>query len=240
MKKAFTLSEILITLTVVGVVASLTIPPVMKDYKNKLYVSKLEKTYAQISDAIIAIMNDEHVDDFYATKAASTQNTECTSGGECTQGLGYFLNSYLEPIKKNCGKGTSRCVPKPDAEAYKDLNGNNVGTIANGDYCAQTAHGATICGRYNPNNRCMSISVDVNGVDGPNITGRDLFAMDIHGDGSITDYNSGCGHSADGKTSIESSGCAATRCGNMEGNSPNLQACGCLSSVMDAGWKMNY
>ena len=49
MKKGFTLSEILITLTIVGVVAALTVPAVMKNYRNRLYVAQLQKTYAQIS-----------------------------------------------------------------------------------------------------------------------------------------------------------------------------------------------
>ena len=68
-KKAFTLSEVLITLAVVGVVAVLTIPGVMKNYQNRLYTAQFEKVYAQVSDAIQAIMNEEHVDDFYESTA---------------------------------------------------------------------------------------------------------------------------------------------------------------------------
>ena len=45
MKQGFTLSEVLITLGIVGIVAVLTIPGVMKNYKNRLYTAQLEKVY---------------------------------------------------------------------------------------------------------------------------------------------------------------------------------------------------
>ena len=59
MKRGFTLSEVLITLGIVGVVAVLTVPSVMKNYRNRLYVSQLQKVYSQISEATVAIMRDE-------------------------------------------------------------------------------------------------------------------------------------------------------------------------------------
>ena len=43
MKKGFTLSEVLITLGIVGVVAVLTVPGVMKNYKSRLYTAQLQK-----------------------------------------------------------------------------------------------------------------------------------------------------------------------------------------------------
>ena len=47
MKKnlAFTLAEVLITLAIIGVVAALTIPTVVTNYKKKTYVTQLKKTY---------------------------------------------------------------------------------------------------------------------------------------------------------------------------------------------------
>ena len=95
MKKGFTLSEILITLTIVGVVAALTVPAVMKNYRNKMYTAALQKTYNQLSDATIAIMNDEHVDDFYETRARSCVKSDGNINGDCAEGLTYFLNNYL-------------------------------------------------------------------------------------------------------------------------------------------------
>ena len=71
MKKGFTLSEVLITLGIVGVVAVLTVPGVMKNYKSRLYTAQLQKAYAQIADSVQAMMNDQHVDNFYESTIAN-------------------------------------------------------------------------------------------------------------------------------------------------------------------------
>lgn len=228
MKKGFTLAEILITLGIVGVVAVLTVPAVMRGYNNKLYVTQLSKAYSQLTDATLAIMEDEHVDDFYETKAGRAMNEECTASGNCTQGLGYLLNNYFEYDKKNCGNGSNLCIPT----SYTTISGAAAGSNA-GSYCIQTTGGATICGWYNAGNSCMSLSIDVNGPEKPNVTGRDLFSMDIHKDGSISDYNSGC---LDG-----AQGCSAASC-SADDDKASLytKACGCLTRVMEAGWKMEY
>lgn len=51
MKKAFTLSEVLITLGVVGIVAAMTIPTLVSNTRGRQYRSKLKKTMASISQA---------------------------------------------------------------------------------------------------------------------------------------------------------------------------------------------
>jgi prepilin-type N-terminal cleavage/methylation domain-containing protein len=46
MKQGFTLAEVLITLAVIGVVAALTIPTVVRNYQKTQTVTKLKKTYS--------------------------------------------------------------------------------------------------------------------------------------------------------------------------------------------------
>ena len=43
MRKALTIGELLITMTVIGVIAALTLPSFMKDYHNKLFTTRLKK-----------------------------------------------------------------------------------------------------------------------------------------------------------------------------------------------------
>lgn len=232
MKHGFTLSKILITLGIVGVVAVLTVPSVMKNYRNRMYVAQLQKIYAQINDAAQAIMNDEHVDNFYETSAIS--KNVCTTSGEgsdkkttcTTAGNEYFLTTYFKTIKKNCAIGNNKCV----GASYTNLNGTKVGST--GNYCIQTVNGATVCSSYNPNNSVLSITVDVNGPAEPNIAGRDLFAMDIKTDASISDFNSG-------SNQPQVPGASAATCG-IGDESVNNAAAGCLTSIIEAGWKMEY
>jgi len=44
-KKGFTLAEVLITLGIIGVVASLTIPTLMANYQKVQYVTGLKRAY---------------------------------------------------------------------------------------------------------------------------------------------------------------------------------------------------
>lgn len=225
MKKGFTLSEVLITLGIVGVVAVLTIPGVMKNYKNRLYTAQLQKAYSQISDAAQAIMNDEHVDNFYETQAITKTPT---SGNECTAASNvpcYFLNTYFKPVKRNCGTGTNQCI----ASSYVSIALSSAGAMDNKDYCIQTTNGAAICGKYA--NNLLTLIIDVNGTAEPNMIGRDTFAVDIKSDGTVADFGS---NSRDPKVYAANTTCT--------GNSGTFstRASGCLTEIMNAGWKMEY
>jgi prepilin-type N-terminal cleavage/methylation domain-containing protein len=50
-KKAFTLAEVLITLAIIGVVASLTIPSVVRNYQKQQTVVRLKKIYSTLNQA---------------------------------------------------------------------------------------------------------------------------------------------------------------------------------------------
>ena len=52
MKKGFTLAEVLITLGIIGVVAALTMPTLMSNYRKHQTVTQLKKAYSEISQAI--------------------------------------------------------------------------------------------------------------------------------------------------------------------------------------------
>ncbi len=236
MKHGFTLSEILITLGIVGVVAVLTVPSVMKNYRNRMYVAQLQKIYSQINDAAQAIMNDEHVDSFYETSAIAknvcTKNEDAAEDAPAeekvtctTAGNEYFLTKYFKNIKKNCSQGNNQCV----GSNYTALDGQSLGHL--GGYCVQTVNGATVCSYYHQPTNVLNIAVDVNGPAEPNIAGRDFFTMDIKRDGSLSDYGSGSNDPSVAGISAENCGVKADI---------YRTAAGCLTSVIEAGWKMEY
>lgn len=51
MKKGFTLAEVLITLGIIGVVAALTLPSLITNYRKKQTVAQLKKVYSELSQA---------------------------------------------------------------------------------------------------------------------------------------------------------------------------------------------
>ena len=58
MKKGFTLAEVLITLGIIGVVASMTLPAVISKNNDKIIISNLKKSYSVIQQAFfMAVQN---------------------------------------------------------------------------------------------------------------------------------------------------------------------------------------
>lgn len=211
MKKGFTLAEVLITLAVVGVIAILTIPSIVKNYRYRMYAASIEKTYSQIADAIQAEMQDEHATNFYeSTAGVPSDNTNCTKGA-C-----YFLNNYFKVARKDCSRTTTKCF----MDNYVTPDGTGAGTLPN-EYCIQTTNGAAICMVWNAGT--TSIFVDTNGPAQPNITGYDVFAMNVNPNGTLRDWDTD-----------------STKCNTKSRSYKHVAdyATGCLTKVMKAGWKI--
>lgn len=222
-KKGFTLSEVLITLGVIGIVAVLTIPGVMKNYQNRLYTAQLEKIYAQISDATQSIMNDQHVDNFSETTAVRMPAI-LDSAGNCNGGMCDFLNKYFKTVKKNCRNNTAEACLSTKSGVYKTIGGTTISAPASG-YFVQTITGAAIGARLTTGTpRKLQLIVDINGLAEPNTIGRDVFSIEVRENGTLTDVD-------DAKGDICTKGGTA-----LMYTAPQ----GCLNRIIEDGWKMEY
>lgn len=246
MKKAFTLSEVLITLTIVGIVAALTIPTAMKNFHNRLYVAQLQKVLSQIETATHTIMNDEHVDNFRETKAllskVPTGRFKTDNSGHKVEiqvnGAEYFLDKYFKHSEADCGPKSSggnaanvsnNCFATgsegfmQDEDAYHSVTGYAAGGIDFASYCIQTTNGAGIC--MDITTSSPTLFIDVNGTADPNITGRDAFIVAITDDGTIRDWEPASSCNTNTDSGDDSFGKFAS---------------GCYQRVVDAGWKIDY
>ena len=52
MKKGFTLAVVLITLGIIGIVAALTLPALISNYRKNLVVERLKKFYTVMNQAV--------------------------------------------------------------------------------------------------------------------------------------------------------------------------------------------
>nr|QGT49854.1 hypothetical protein Melaina855_2410 [uncultured Candidatus Melainabacteria bacterium] len=209
-KKGFTLAEVLVTLSIVGIVAVLTIPSIVKNYRYKTYVTSLKKIYSQVTDAAQAIMNDEMTTDFHKTTAG------VPSDGN--KGAGYFLRNYFKSSEACTTPSLgSACL----GSSYKTFHGTPITSIF-GEYCIRTVNGATLCMMLNTDNNDSSIFVDVNGPSDPNIVGLDAFVMTINEYGLVSDWPDGTSETCNNKT--------------KEGEAIEDHAQGCLKQIMDDGW----
>lgn len=170
--KAFTLAEVLVTLAVIGVVAALTIPSLIKNYQDSVNKIRWKKEYSTLAQAVRATAadNDGNLVGYFAgdtdlaTKIRSKLKTvkQCSAAHpeECwhEEGITKYLNGTLhdEYMCSSCGQITSIL---PDGGYLKtDLDDTTCTT--------SWQYGIPICG---------IVVVDVNGSGGPNIYGKDIF-----------------------------------------------------------------
>ena len=58
-QKAFTLAEVLITLGIIGVIAAMTLPSLITNYKGHILYTQLQKSYSVMQNALQMMNNEE-------------------------------------------------------------------------------------------------------------------------------------------------------------------------------------
>ncbi len=211
-KAAFTLAEVLITLGIIGVVAAMTIPTLIANYKEKALQNQFKKSYAMINQALLSAQSSFGYIPrcYYAYGSASVTTTS-----ECLDLTEKFL-SNLKVIRicedhayeKGCipeYKGIDDILKEQhkddedyDEEYWQDYathncGGFNTSEILNNKKVYILADG-TIMFFYRENSSgCLITAIDVNGMKGPNKSGYDLYAVRLSSDGNRFRYESdGC------------------------------------------------
>lgn len=200
-KSAFTLAEVLVTLTVIGIVAMLALPNFINNSNAKIASTTLKTTYAQAVDSFKQAMSDQSVFDVHDLDFIGDTNTDKNTN---------LFKKYFK-VSKNCGNTPSDCF----ASSYKNRNGSSAGSAfsydGNGfDTYLLLENGSAVAlqlDHTNPDAICV-ILFDTNGPDAPNIIGKDLFAEIINKDGSfgtkldpdsVSTYHSDCDNATDAK-----------------------------------------
>lgn len=196
---AFTLAEVLITLGIIGVVASMTIPVLMKNVQDKQNKEAFKKIYADLSAATLMIKQENggtltgafyghlegHLDhgDFEAQyakylkvlKGGQHYSGSCSyaNNGECWAANTYWLNG-------------SAVNTWPENRLITISTGL---LLTNGTYvvfpawyyfpeCDHFYYGATV-------SFCALMYVDVNGNKKPNTYGKDIYKLAITSEGLL-------------------------------------------------------
>ncbi|OGI24872.1 MAG: hypothetical protein A2287_08480 [Candidatus Melainabacteria bacterium RIFOXYA12_FULL_32_12] len=167
-KSGFTLAEILVTLTIIGIIAALTIPSLIQNVQDEQYKAAWKKDFAVISQATMQILYN--------------------NGGTISNVFASYNNAkneykeYLNFITECNGGAVLGACWHPDTITLKGLDGSDFGGIdsdssglilSNGSYCIFTIRPACVGGF------CGSILVDVNGSKNPNLIGKDIFRIDV-------------------------------------------------------------
>ena len=215
-RAAFTLAEVLITLGIIGIVAAMTIPTLVSNYKQKVLNNQFKKTYAMLNQALLSAQSQlGYIPGCYYYRYSSLN----PSSSGCDELSDKFWTQFK--VAKICdGKAFEKgCIPeyegmdsvananKPDEvppEGYEDigeyesrgctnfrknaiLNERKVYVLADG----------TIIIPYSTSP--LLLAVDINGNKAPNKWGYDLFSLQIRFDGEkFRYYGGGCMYAEEG------------------------------------------
>ena len=174
-KRAFTLAEVLITLGIIGVVAAMTIPTLIANYRVKQTVTQLKKINSTLQNTFTYTkLND------FAGANVKDWNINYTE----------FTNILAKNMKssKVCGQSNIEdCFPNVN---YKNLSGeSNVLPLSSLQGGIVLNDGTLLGLIFNPNSSNANLTgdmgqifVDINGIKAPNVLGRDVFSFMIRND----------------------------------------------------------
>ena len=172
-KVAFTLAEVLITLGIIGVVASLTLPSVIHQYRKKALETQFKTAYSFINQALV--MTKQDLDSNSLFDDYTVYNSE--------QGYVY-ANEFVKAFYKRLRVVGNATLKSTDYSIYSD--GNIKRYTNHKEFTFETPEkllengmtlyafvAGTLDGRH------IGIVVDINGNKGPNRSGHDLFTFKI-------------------------------------------------------------
>jgi prepilin-type N-terminal cleavage/methylation domain-containing protein len=169
---AFTLAEVLITLGIIGVVASLTIPTLMNNIQEQQYKVAWKKAFTIFSQATQQITNDN---------GGSMVGLFSSNQDIVTVYSQYLKNAKIctDSIGEKCRSAVIGSYSSPTTNV--DSNGPGLITVDGMFFEPWVSDKNCKSGVNTPVAfyRCGGAIVDVNGVKPPNVEGRDVFVFNI-------------------------------------------------------------
>ena len=173
-KIAFTLSEVLITLVIIGVIAAITVPTVMQNTERQEFTTALKKANSVLKQALFTITtnNGYPIGDYeffeeenFIEDVATVTNTVqiCNTPADCFGSSLYSSSSY-KLLNNNSASGwiDGKSIITADGIMYTYINSHSINNM----YGISEEDKANAIGR---------IIVDVNGQKKPNKFGIDTF-----------------------------------------------------------------
>jgi len=177
--KGFTLTEVLVALGIVGVIAALVLPAVITHYNDSSFASAFKREKQAIKASLDALTINENKANFGDTIMYSASDPDSYENN-----AGTFIKKYLK-ISKYYGDTVSNLddiKSKCFAEKYYQYSGNDkkVYEPAYKGACATLKNGASICLEPQIGSQGVRGIIDLNGPKGPNVVGRDYneFGLD--------------------------------------------------------------
>lgn len=164
-KAGFTLAEVLITLTIIGIIASYTIPDLVSSFTENANTARAKKAYSLMAQAW-----DQYREDRGGSVIGfgSRQNLKDS-----------FLKKYFSYVKENGFGDTNYIYENLNAETYIGIDAGIL--VTDGTYIGihQSDSSCALNGYVGD---CATTIIDVNGDKGPNRIGYDVFNITLRTD----------------------------------------------------------
>lgn len=218
--KAFTLTELLIALGIIGAIAAISIPSLMNTINNRLLTTQIKSNVS----AVQQLASDTLVTE----KVKSLEDTFFGDPEKLLSEGNFSIAKTCDNPAKDCWKTTDDSTNKVK---YTSLNKTDVTVVAtrktivlkNGALLSYERTNVNI-----PDDKIIGIfDIDVNGNDYPNIWGRDFVSFWITQKGKIV------GAATVNKKTNMSLDEKITECKKGNGGY-------CLDAIIESGWTMPY
>lgn len=218
----FTLSEALVALAIVGIVVALTVPNVINNYQKKSFAIAAKKNYLNIQESLLRLQTEN-----YRNKSIFGTTLQKQDGQELTDNVGKFLTENFR-INNDCGETAQPCF----APTYRAIDSSSETAFSCDGYSVSLSNGASVCmipASISPINP-VTVYLDTNGPDTPNIGGRDMFTFNIYEDFSIDEVSpTEIKNATVNRNTLFDNNCKTSSVGK-----------GCFNKLIIDKWKMNY
>lgn len=225
----FSLSELLIAMSIIGIIAALTVPNLVTSYQRQSMVTLLQKTYLELGQNLTILHTEQYNKTFYQSLLSLQGRTVANTAGKFF--IGDTNNKPYYNILKDCETTAQPCF----AASYSNINGTSTQAFTcNDGYNVILKSGTAMCLIPADGGNPAKVHVDVNGPDGPNIGGRDMFTFYIYDDYSIDEKDITPDKIKNGTAEAErntlfNNSCLASTIGE-----------GCFGKLLNNNWQMNY
>lgn len=178
LKLAFTLAEVLIVMGIIGIIAQVTIPTLIKEFKEIEMQVSLKKAYSNLSQALLSMSGDNSNDlSSYTSDFINTFPPEFIKYLAIAEDYGVSSGSPLS-IPDGYYKSIYNNLPVPGTFFEKEVVLNDGMTVFFRN------------GIVANNDKNVMVAVDVNGYKKPpNKFGHDVFGFEFNGTSTFTNLN---------------------------------------------------
>ena len=174
-KKGFTLAEVLLVITIVGIIASYTVPDLVMNVTKMQRIVAAKKTYSAISNAVNSVREDNNGtlkgmtgDSFYQALLSKFSVIHVFDRLQQGNTESFYMDvHFLDGTNTNPALGSYN---------FQLIDGAIIGTSYSDATCTANLG-------YGVNYFCGLIKFDINGAKSPNTLGEDIFFVFITNDG---------------------------------------------------------